>query len=87
MLSSLIKLQKKIFAGAGMLKYFTTHKWDFRNEQNMSKEITPEEDQIFPIDIKYDNEQYTINNSYGMRQFIMKEKLEDLPKARKQLKV
>jgi hypothetical protein len=70
-----------------MLKYFTTHKWDFRNEQNMSQEISPEENQIFPIDFKYDEDHYVISTALGMRQFILKEKLEDLPRARKQMKV
>lgn len=82
-----IKLQKKIFAGSNLLKYFTMKRWDFRNEQELDKEISEEENKIFPIDDKSDYYQYWIAWVYGIRRYIFKENDSDLPRDKRNMKM
>ena len=45
----MIRIQKRIFIGLGVLQFFTTRNWDFRSDryQNIQKLLSPEEQIIF----------------------------------------
>jgi hypothetical protein len=70
-----------------MTKFVTLTKWDFRNKQDFSDEISAEENEVFPTDIKIDWYKYWISLAFGLRLYILKENPATLPKARTQHKM
>lgn len=86
----MIRVQKKIFVGLGVLQFFTTRRWDFKSEnfKNIQKIMSPEEQKIFNTNTEeVDTDEYLKTTILGGRQYCMKEPLSTIPKARIQLKV
>lgn len=86
----MVRVQKKIYIGLQMLQYFTTRQWSFvnNNAREITKKLNEEEKKIFYVDnVRADVPVYFKNCILGARQYVMKEPLSTLPKARVQQKV
>lgn len=86
----MVRVQKKIFVGLGVLQFFTTRRWDFRSEnfKAISEKLSTEEKEIFNMNTEEVEEtEYLKNCILGGRQYCLKEPLSTLPKARMQLKL
>ncbi|XP_068147838.1 fatty acyl-CoA reductase 1 [Drosophila tropicalis] len=87
----MLRVQEKISTGLGVLQFFTLNAWCFRSEQygSLWKNLNDQDKQIFNMnmDVKESEEEYMINCAKGARKFILKEKDEDLPKARVHMKI
>lgn len=86
-MSSLLKLQRKIFDVTTSLKYFMLNSWQFKNKKflKLSFEIRPEDFKAFYFYdfLEFDFLLYMRNIMMGMRRYLMNNKDENLPKARK----
>ncbi|KAL7038720.1 hypothetical protein ACKWTF_009670 [Chironomus riparius] len=85
----LVNVQKRINQGLKVLQYYTTRKWTFHNDnfKKLSNEMNDIDKEIFNCDMsKINHEVYARNCVFGIRQFIVKEKPEQLPKARSMLR-
>lgn len=81
----MVRVQKKIFIGLGVLQFFTTRIWDFRSENYKAiyHTLSPEERVIFSTNTELvDQNEYLKSIILGGRLYCLKEKLEDLPRAR-----
>jgi alcohol-forming fatty acyl-CoA reductase len=81
----MIRVQKKIYIGLGVLQYFTTRNWDFRSEnfKAIHHTLSPEEKVIFNTNTEeVDQLDYLKNVILGGRQYCLKEPLSTLPRAR-----
>jgi alcohol-forming fatty acyl-CoA reductase len=86
----MIRVQKKIYTGLGVLQFFTTRRWEFKSEnfQKLQETLSAEENEIFRTStLNIDNEEYIKQCILGGRQYCLKEPLTTLPKARFQLKM
>ena len=86
----MIRVQKKIFIGLGVLQFFTTRNWDFRSDnfKSIFKKLSPDEQQIFNMNTEeVDTLEYLKYCILGGRQYCLKEMPETLPKARFHLKM
>lgn len=86
----MIRVQKKIYVGLGVLQFFTTRRWDFASDnfQNLQKTLSKEDNDVFYTSTEnIDNEEYMKQCILGGRQYCLKEPLSTLPKARFQLKM
>lgn len=85
----MIRVQKRIAIGLEVLQFFTTRAWDFKsnNFRELQKSLDSEDQKIFRINIDdADDEQYLLSGILGGRQYVMKEPLCTLPRARTHLK-
>ncbi|XP_039955032.1 putative fatty acyl-CoA reductase CG5065 isoform X2 [Bactrocera tryoni] len=82
----MVRVQNKISTGLDVLQFFTLHPWSFASDNFASlwRNLTTEDRAIFNMDMNsdYSEEEYLIGCIKGGREYILKEKLEDLPKAR-----
>ena len=81
----MIRVQKKIYIGLGVLQFFTTRIWDFRsdNYKKINTTLSPEERVIFNTNTEeVDQEEYLKSIILGGRQYCLKESLDNLPRAR-----
>ncbi|XP_067631169.1 putative fatty acyl-CoA reductase CG5065 isoform X2 [Eurosta solidaginis] len=82
----LVHVQNKISTGLDVLQFFTLHPWHFASENYASLwENLSEEDRVIfnmNMDPDFTEEEYLIRCIKGGRQYILKEKDDDLPKAR-----
>lgn len=86
----MVRVQKRIFVGMHVLQYFTTRKWRFNNQKTieLTNKLNEKEQKIFYIsNVKPDKMKYLVETLLGARQYVMKEPLSTLPKARMQLKM
>lgn len=86
----LIRVQKKIYVGLGVLQFFTTRNWSFRSEnfKTIFENLSQQEKNIFNSNTEeVDTLEYLKLCILGGRQFCLKEPLSTLPKARLQLKL
>lgn len=86
----LVRVQKKIYVGLGVLQFFTTRQWDFRSEnfKAVFEKLSPEEKIIFNMNTEeVEQIEYLKRCILGGRQYCLKEPLTSLPKARLQLKL
>ncbi|KAL7040997.1 hypothetical protein ACKWTF_000572 [Chironomus riparius] len=86
----MIRVQKKIYIGLGVLQFFTTRIWDFRsdNYKKIYHTLSPEERVIFNTNTEeVDQDEYLKNIIIGGRQYCLKESLDNLPRARLHLKI
>lgn len=86
----MVRIQKKIFVGLGMLQFFTTRQWDFRSEnfKAVYRNLSPEEKEIFNMNTEeVEQNEYLTNCILGGRQYCLKEPLSTIPKAKIQLKM
>lgn len=85
----MVRVQKKIYVGLGVLQFFTTRQWNFRSDnfKRIYDLLLPEEKIIFNMNTdEVDEIEYLKNCILGGRQYCLKEPLSTLPKARFQLK-
>ncbi|XP_037902550.1 putative fatty acyl-CoA reductase CG5065 isoform X1 [Hermetia illucens] len=85
----MVRVQTRISTGLDVLQFFTTRAWDFKSEnyEKLYTNLSEKEKKIFNMDTdSIDDEEYLKVGILGGRQYIMKEPLSTLPKARKQLK-
>lgn len=83
----MVRLQKRISDGLDLLQEFTTRQWIFDTTEfgKLWAEMTPDDKLTFAImDPSGDTVDYVRKCIIGAKQFCMKEKLENLPKARMQ---
>lgn len=85
-------IQNRITQGLDLLSFFAMRNWHFKSDnfQNIHKNVlTAEEHKIFFLDtIAVDDDlEYLKNAMLGGRQYILKEPLSSLPKARIQIKL
>lgn len=86
----MIRVQKKIFVGLGVLQFFTTRQWKFLSDnfKEVYHKLTLEEKKIFNMNTEeVEENEYLKNCILGGRQFCLKEPLSTIPKARMQLKL
>lgn len=86
----MIHVQNKIHDGLEVLQYFTTHKWDFKNERflNVRDSMSPADKKTFLIDFFIIDElEYLKLCFLGARQYCVKEPLENLPRARRVIRI
>lgn len=85
---SLVRVQKKVSEGLKLLQYYTTKTWEFKNERirDLNKILTPMDRETFDIYVdQWNFEEYIKTYIIGMRQFLLKESPDTLPKAKKLL--
>ncbi|XP_073847273.1 putative fatty acyl-CoA reductase CG5065 isoform X1 [Musca autumnalis] len=83
----MIHVQKRIYVGLEVLQFFTTRKWDFRNERLLTllDTLSPADLALFEVQVEnreYDIDGYLLTCCFGGRQYICKESLESFPKSR-----
>ncbi|KAL1138004.1 hypothetical protein AAG570_009699 [Ranatra chinensis] len=86
----LVRVQRRIADGTHLLKFFTTRKWNFINKKALGlvDHLNERDQKIFYMgNVDYDVEQYFKDMIIGSRIYCMKEPLETLEKARRQLKM
>jgi alcohol-forming fatty acyl-CoA reductase len=86
----MIRVQKKIYVGLGVLQFFTTRQWDFRSDnfKAVYAKLSAEEKKIFNMNTEeVETLEYLKYCILGGRQYCLKEPLSTLPKARLQLKL
>jgi len=85
----LVNVQIRISQGLKILQYYTTRKWIFKNDnfKKLCNDMNDIDKEMFCCDMsKINHEDYVRNYVIGIRQFIVKEKPEQLPKARSMLR-
>lgn len=86
----MIRVQKKIYVGLGVLQFFTTRQWNFKSDnfKRIYQLLSPREKKIFNMNTEeVDEMEYLKDVILGGRQYCLKEPLSTLPKARIQLKL
>ncbi|XP_043645557.1 putative fatty acyl-CoA reductase CG5065 isoform X2 [Drosophila teissieri] len=87
----MLRVQEKISTGLGVLQFFTLNAWIFRSENYASlwNKLNEEDKAIFNMNMNTENteEEYMVECAKGARKFILKEKDEDLPRARVHMKI
>ncbi|XP_013146446.1 PREDICTED: putative fatty acyl-CoA reductase CG8306 [Papilio polytes] len=83
----MVRIQNRISVGLEVLQYFTTREWwfDTNNFKALSTRLNAADTKNFPMDLKIiEVEPYIESCMLGAKMFCLKEKLENLPKARLQ---
>lgn len=86
----MVRVQKKIYVGLGVLQFFTTRRWNFKSDnfRRIYERLSTNDKVIFNMNTEeVDAIEYLKNCILGGRQYCLKEPLSTLPKARFQLKV
>lgn len=89
----MIRVQNKISTGLDVLQFFTMRNWNFSSQKfkDLNKELSPEEYKMFFIDTEAVpdsfEDQFIKNTILGGRQYVLKEPLSTLPRARIQMKM
>ncbi|KAH8371753.1 hypothetical protein KR093_008781 [Drosophila rubida] len=82
----MLRVQEKISTGLDVLQFFTLNAWSFRSDNYASlwDKLSEQDKQIFNMNmtVKETEEEYMFISALGARRFILKEKDEDLVKAR-----
>jgi fatty acyl-CoA reductase len=85
----LVNVQKRISHGLKVLQYYTSRKWDFKNDnfQSLYKELNDVDKKKFNFNfVEVQFKDFIRNYILGIRKYILKEKPEDLQKARNNLR-
>ncbi|XP_067631168.1 putative fatty acyl-CoA reductase CG5065 isoform X1 [Eurosta solidaginis] len=85
----MVRVQTRIAIGLEMLQFFTTRSWDFKskNFEQIQDVLSSQDKAIFKIEMNdVDDYEYLRTCILGGRQYVMKEPLSSLPRARTQLK-
>lgn len=80
-----MKVQEKLIKASQCLEYFTTHEWEFKddNVRVLNTLLSPTDRAEFNVDVTtIDWDKYLEDYVLGIRHFIFKEKPETLPTAR-----
>ncbi|KAI5640098.1 male sterility protein domain-containing protein [Phthorimaea operculella] len=81
----LVKIQRRIYIANMALRYYVTQQWTFENKNfiQVRSRIKPEDQKEFYYEIEnVDKYEYFKNSCIGGRRYLLKEKDEDLPKAK-----
>ncbi|XP_030041062.2 putative fatty acyl-CoA reductase CG5065 [Manduca sexta] len=82
----MVNLQKRISHGLGILQYYTTKEWHFRNEnyRSLQQRVSKEDNETFYTDMStLDPDEYLKYYVLGTREFVCKESPDTLPRARR----
>lgn len=85
----MVRAQKKVSMGLKILQYYTTKRWEFKNDRSKAlfARMTPGDQEKFFFDCsQVDWNLYIQNYILGMRQYLLNEPPSNLPKARKNLR-
>ncbi|XP_041977375.1 putative fatty acyl-CoA reductase CG5065 [Aricia agestis] len=83
----MVRIQNRITVGLQVLQYFTTREWwfDTHNFKALSKHLNSKDQELFPLDLnEIDLVPYIETCMIGGKLYCLKEKMENLPKARLQ---
>lgn len=83
----LIRIYAKIFKAVDSLEYFTTREWDFQTKAMIQiwDRMSEEDKKMFNFDIRQLNwNHYLEMYMLGVKKYIFKEDMSNLPEARKQ---
>ncbi|KAJ1521680.1 hypothetical protein ONE63_003323 [Megalurothrips usitatus] len=87
----MVRVQRKIAAGMGVLQYFTMREWDFRNTRAWAlwPSMNARDRQTFYLnnEVPVDKEEYMKTVVLGSRQYCCKEPLSSLPRARRNITI
>ncbi|XP_061387219.1 putative fatty acyl-CoA reductase CG5065 [Musca vetustissima] len=80
----LLRAHKRLMAGLKVLQFFTTKAWNFQNPKyiELCESLTPEEKAIFPTPLQFDKDEYMFNCCIGARQYVCKEPMSNVPRAK-----
>jgi alcohol-forming fatty acyl-CoA reductase len=84
----MVKVQDKLNKAAECLEYFTTHEWQFRNDnvQNLLQLMSAKDRQEFRFDVsQIDWENYVEAYVLGFRKFLFKQSPASIIKERKNM--
>lgn len=82
----MVRLQNRISFGLELLQFFTTRQWFFKNDtyKKLMNSLSDEDSVKFPMDFSLvEDKEYIKRCILGGRQYCLKEKPEDIPKARR----
>lgn len=84
----MVKLQKRIDKEMGLLEYFVTNEWNFEdnNVRALLRQMNKSDRDQFRVDtgaVEWDK--YIEEYCLGIRKYLIKQKPETIPKARKHL--
>ncbi|XP_069702736.1 putative fatty acyl-CoA reductase CG5065 [Periplaneta americana] len=85
----MVRLHKKVNQAVSCLQFFTTHEWQFTNDNvvRLLSHLNPHDRKTFNFDIKaVDWRSYFEHYVLGTRKFILKEDVSSLPAARTHLR-
>jgi alcohol-forming fatty acyl-CoA reductase len=89
----MVRIQNRISQGLEVLQFFTMRQWMFKAEKSelLIKTLSPSEYEMFFIDSKnvpdsFEDE-YLRNCLLGGRQYVLKEPLSTVPRAKLQMKM
>lgn len=80
-----VRLQDRLWKAVRSLEFFTSHQWNFCNDNifMLLTKLSAEDKKTFPFDPRsIDWSQYMENYCLGAKQFVLKEEISELPKAR-----
>lgn len=83
-----VRLYGKVWRMVQTLHYFTTRGWTFesKNLVTLWESLSDEDKQIFNFDVRQlDWDSYLFDYLMGVKRYVIKERLEELPKARRNL--
>lgn len=83
----MVRIQNRITIGLEVLQYFTTREWwfDTNNFKSLVGLLNPVDKETYPMDLTIiEDEPYIESCMIGGKLYCLKEKLENLPKARLQ---
>lgn len=86
----MIRVQKRIYVGLEVLQFFTTRNWQFNlnNFNKLEKFLNFKDSSVFRLNTDdVDQSEYLKTCLLGSRQYILKEPLSSIPKARIHLKM
>lgn len=89
----MIRVQNKISTGLDVLQFFTMRNWVFLSQKfkDLNKQLSPEEYKMFFVDTEAVpdsfEDQFIKNCFLGGRQYVLKEPMSSIPKARIQMKM
>lgn len=89
----MVHVQNKISTGLEVLQFFTMRNWLFMSQKfkDLNKKVSPEEYEMFFVDTEavpdsFEDE-FIKNCVLGGRQYVLKEPLSSIPKAKIQMKM
>lgn len=89
----MIHVQNKISTGLDVLQFFTMRNWVFLSQKfkDLNKHLSPDEYKMFFIDSEAVPQEFEVefikNCMLGGRQYVLKEPLSTIPRARIQMKM
>lgn len=84
----MVRVVKKLARAADCLEYFTTHEWNFCNDnvQSLWQNLSEADQHTFNFSLStIDWQAYLHQYCLGSKRYVMKEDLSTLPAARKRL--